>query len=48
MFRERYSIKQQQLFFVLAAYSIYNADVGYCQVCTVVAPRRIACNAARC
>ncbi|KFM58408.1 USP6 N-terminal-like protein, partial [Stegodyphus mimosarum] len=31
MFRERYGPKQQSLFQVLAAYSIYNAEVGYCQ-----------------
>ncbi|XP_076799517.1 uncharacterized protein LOC143444238 isoform X2 [Clavelina lepadiformis] len=31
MFRKRYSIKQQQLFYVLAAYSMYNTEVGYCQ-----------------
>jgi len=31
MFRDRFSIKQQALFNVLAAYSIYNTDVGYCQ-----------------
>nr|XP_039260635.1 uncharacterized protein LOC120336917 isoform X1 [Styela clava] len=31
MFRTRYSIKQQQLFHVLAAYSMYNTEVGYCQ-----------------
>ncbi|CAO1402778.1 unnamed protein product [Diamesa hyperborea] len=30
-FRERYNIKQQQLFNVLAAYSMYNMEVGYCQ-----------------
>ena len=26
-----HSIKQQQLFYVLAAYSMYNTEVGYCQ-----------------
>ena len=26
-----FSIKQQELFFVLAAYSMYNTEVGYCQ-----------------
>lgn len=26
-----FSIKQQQLFFVLSAYSMYNTEVGYCQ-----------------
>uniref|UniRef100_A0A2K6EX72 USP6 N-terminal-like protein n=1 Tax=Propithecus coquereli TaxID=379532 RepID=A0A2K6EX72_PROCO len=31
MFRDRYGVKQQSLFHVLAAYSIYNAEVGYCQ-----------------
>jgi len=31
MFRDRFSIKQQALFNVLAAYSLYNTDVGYCQ-----------------
>ncbi|XP_022702172.1 USP6 N-terminal-like protein isoform X2 [Varroa jacobsoni] len=31
MFRQRYSIKQQELFHVLAAYSMYNQEVGYCQ-----------------
>ncbi|XP_043944238.1 USP6 N-terminal-like protein isoform X2 [Protopterus annectens] len=31
MFRERYGVKQQALFHVLAAYSIYNTEVGYCQ-----------------
>lgn len=31
MFRDRFSIKQQALFNVLAAYSMYNTDVGYCQ-----------------
>lgn len=31
MFRERYGPKQQSLFQVLAAYSIYNSEVGYCQ-----------------
>ncbi|CRK98358.1 CLUMA_CG011718, isoform A [Clunio marinus] len=30
-FRERYSTKQQQLFNVLSAYSMYNMEVGYCQ-----------------
>lgn len=30
-FRERYSTKQQQLFNVLLAYSMYNMEVGYCQ-----------------
>ncbi|XP_028409202.1 USP6 N-terminal-like protein isoform X2 [Dendronephthya gigantea] len=31
MFRDRYGIKQQDLFHVLAAYSMYNQEVGYCQ-----------------
>lgn len=31
MFRDRYGIKQQALFHVLAAYSMYNVEVGYCQ-----------------
>nr|XP_057925360.1 USP6 N-terminal-like protein isoform X2 [Doryrhamphus excisus] len=31
MFRDRYDIKQQALFHVLTAYSIYNMEVGYCQ-----------------
>lgn len=31
MFRERYGVKQQHLFHVLAAYSMYNTEVGYCQ-----------------
>ena len=31
MFRERYNGRQQALFHVLAAYSIYNSEVGYCQ-----------------
>jgi hypothetical protein len=31
MFRDRFSVKQQALFNVLAAYSVYNTDVGYCQ-----------------
>lgn len=30
-YRERYGIKQQALFHVLAAYSMYNSEVGYCQ-----------------
>lgn len=30
-FRERYNLKQQQLFNVLVAYSMYNSEVGYCQ-----------------
>ncbi|XP_078719712.1 USP6 N-terminal-like protein isoform X2 [Lampetra fluviatilis] len=31
MFRNRYGVKQQALFHVLAAYSMYNTEVGYCQ-----------------
>lgn len=31
MFRDRFCVKQQALFHVLAAYSMYNTDVGYCQ-----------------
>ncbi|XP_042241426.1 TBC1 domain family member 1-like isoform X2 [Homarus americanus] len=31
MFRKRYDEKQQQLFHVLVAYSMYNQEVGYCQ-----------------
>ncbi|XP_069621331.1 USP6 N-terminal-like protein isoform X1 [Ranitomeya imitator] len=31
MFRDRYGVKQQALFHVLAAYSLYNTEVGYCQ-----------------
>ncbi|VDQ03562.1 unnamed protein product [Trichobilharzia regenti] len=30
-FRDRYGPRQCALFRVLAAYSVYNADVGYCQ-----------------
>ncbi|KAK9871479.1 hypothetical protein WA026_012853 [Henosepilachna vigintioctopunctata] len=30
-YRERYSIKQQQLFNVLTSYAMYNSEVGYCQ-----------------
>ena len=32
-FHERYSPRQRMLFEVLAAYSLFNQDVGYCQVC---------------
>lgn len=31
MFRERYNPKQQELFRVLVAYSVYNCEIGYCQ-----------------
>ncbi|MEE6481586.1 hypothetical protein FKM82_012911 [Ascaphus truei] len=31
MFRDRYGLMQQALFHVLAAYSLYNTEVGYCQ-----------------
>ncbi|PSN47711.1 USP6 N-terminal-like protein [Blattella germanica] len=31
MFHERYGLKQQALFNVLSAYSVYNGEVGYCQ-----------------
>ena len=31
MFRERYNSRQQDLFHVLAAYSMFNTEVGYCQ-----------------
>ncbi|XP_054027957.1 USP6 N-terminal-like protein [Dryobates pubescens] len=31
MFRERYGLKQQALFHVLTAYSVYNTEVSYCQ-----------------
>lgn len=30
-FRKRYNLKQQELFNILAAYSIYNLDIGYTQ-----------------
>uniref|UniRef100_A0A8W7PA42 Rab-GAP TBC domain-containing protein n=1 Tax=Anopheles coluzzii TaxID=1518534 RepID=A0A8W7PA42_ANOCL len=36
-YRERYSVKQQSLFRVLAAYSMYNTEVGYCQGMSTVA-----------
>ncbi|XP_015193799.2 USP6 N-terminal-like protein isoform X1 [Lepisosteus oculatus] len=31
MFRDRFDVKQQALFHVLAAYSVYNTEVSYCQ-----------------
>ncbi|XP_061523818.1 USP6 N-terminal-like protein isoform X2 [Phycodurus eques] len=31
MFMHRYDVKQQALFHVLTAYSVYNLEVGYCQ-----------------
>ncbi|KAL4613459.1 USP6 N-terminal-like protein [Arapaima gigas] len=31
MFLERFGVKQQELFHVLAAYSVYNTEVSYCQ-----------------
>ncbi|XP_037070333.1 USP6 N-terminal-like protein [Pollicipes pollicipes] len=31
MFRKRYDLQQQALFHVLAAYSMYNSELGYCQ-----------------
>lgn len=31
MFRDRYNSRQNALFHVLAAYSVYNTEVGYCQ-----------------
>ena len=37
MFRERYNTKQQELFHVLAAYSMYNSEVSYCQGMSQVA-----------
>jgi hypothetical protein len=37
MFRERYGVKQQSLFNILCAYSVYNSEVGYCQGMSQVA-----------
>lgn len=31
MFRQRYNLRQRALFHVLAAYSVFNTEVGYCQ-----------------
>ncbi|XP_046604609.1 USP6 N-terminal-like protein isoform X1 [Neodiprion virginianus] len=36
-YRERYSITQRSMFYVLAAYSMYNMEVGYCQGMSVLA-----------
>lgn len=30
-FRKRYDLKQQELFNILSAYSLYNSDIGYTQ-----------------
>lgn len=35
-FRRRYDLKQQSLFNVLAAYSMFNTEVGYCQGCLLL------------
>ncbi|CAL8359906.1 unnamed protein product [Lota lota] len=37
MFRERFGVMQQALFYVLAAYSVYNTEVSYCQGMSQVA-----------
>ncbi|XP_026058859.1 USP6 N-terminal-like protein [Carassius auratus] len=37
MFMERFGVKQQALFNVLAAYSVYNTEVSYCQGMSQVA-----------
>ncbi|KAG7521622.1 hypothetical protein JOB18_002772 [Solea senegalensis] len=31
MFMDRFGVKQQELFHILAAYSVYNTEVSYCQ-----------------
>lgn len=31
MFKDRYCVKQQELFKILVAYSVYNSEIGYCQ-----------------
>ena len=36
MFRERYNIKQRDLFHVLVAYSVYNTEVGVMSVMSCV------------
>ena len=36
MFRERYNIKQRDLFHVLVAYSVYNTEVGVISVMCVM------------
>ncbi|XP_076169832.1 USP6 N-terminal-like protein [Ptiloglossa arizonensis] len=36
-YRNRYSLKQRSMFYVLAAYSMYNMEVGYCQGMSVLA-----------
>ncbi|KAK2110684.1 TBC1 domain member 3 [Saguinus oedipus] len=37
LFRERYGLKQQELFHVLLAYAEYNPEVGYCRDLSQVA-----------
>ncbi len=41
MFRERYNIRQRALFHVLAAYSVYNTEVGYCQGMSQIGKQQI-------